>query len=138
MTTDKIELPYNHNTFTLKFNSLDITQAANSDLSYNMEGVNEVWTTADASNEAIYRNMKPGEYKFRIRHRLHGKGWSEPIMLARITITPPVYLTWWAILLYVAALVIIVTLFILFYKHKLLLEKTLRWRKSTARISGSQ
>lgn len=133
VNSDKIKLPYNLNTFTIKFCNPDITQAANSDYVYNMEGVNEVWTPVNDENEAVYRSLRPGEYQFRIRHRLNGQEWSAPEILATITITPPFYLAWWAKMLYVISAVILVTLIIYFYKHKIELEKNLTIEKENSK-----
>ncbi len=125
ISEDKIELPYNLNTFTLRFNILDITRAANSEYVYNMKGVNEVWTKVKDDNSAIYRNLRPGNYEFRVRHRLNGQDWSEPQTIAYITIQPPVYATWWAIMLYIITIISLILFFVNFYKHKMELEKNL-------------
>jgi len=120
-----ITLPYNLNTFTIGFNNPDIAFAANSEYSYNMVGVNEVWTKSIDNNVAIYRNLSPGNYTFQVRHRVNGEEWSEPQVLARITITPPIWLSWWAMILYAVSVSVIVLVVIYFYKHKLNLEKNL-------------
>lgn len=130
--SDKVTLPYNYNTFTLKFNNLDITQGANSDYQYNMEGVNEVWTLVEDKNEAIYRNLKPGKYQFRVRYRLNGKAWSEPQQLISITVRPPLYLTWWAKLVYITAIVLVILVVSWFYKRKLDVEKDLAIERETS------
>lgn len=121
----KIELPYNYNTFTLKFDIPDITQSANSDFSYFMEGVSNDWAKADDSNSVFFRNLKPGTYKFMVRTRLNGREWSSPLTLAEVVITPPTYLTWWAKTLYVVLSIGILLFAFFFYKHKLNLEKKL-------------
>lgn len=125
VNSKEIKLPYNLNTFTITFCNPDITQAANSDYVYNMKGVNEVWTPVGENNEALYRSLRPGKYEFRVRHRLNGEYWSEADTLLTIIITPPIYLTWWAKLLYVVIAFVLVTLMIYFYKHKIDLEKNL-------------
>ncbi|MBD5358502.1 MAG: response regulator [Bacteroides sp.] len=125
INSENIEIPYNLNTFTLLFCNPDITQAANSEYVYNMKGVNEVWTPVHNINEAVYRSLHPGNYEFRVCHRLNGEQWSEPVTLASIKIIPPIYLRWWAKILYVLATVILILLIIYFYKHKIDLEKNL-------------
>ncbi len=120
-----ITLPYNQNTFTLSFNNPDIAFAANSEYSYNMVGVDDVWTKSIDNNVAIYRNLRPGNYTFQIRYRVNGEGWSEPQVLLRITITPPVWRSWWAMIIYAVIFSVIVLAVIYFYKHKLNLEKEL-------------
>lgn len=134
--SDHITLPYNLNTFTVAFADLDITHSANADYSYNMEGVNEVWTPVLHDNEALYRDLKPGDYVFRVRYRLNGGTWGEPEPLLYLTITPPLYLTWWAKLLYLLGSIILLVFIFLFYKHKLDLEQKLSIEKENSRNSN--
>lgn len=75
--------------------------------------------------------MKPGKYVFIISRKINGGEWSEPTQLLTITITPPLYLTWWAKMLYLLSLIIIVCLFTYFYKYKLNLEKNLDVEKES-------
>lgn len=125
VNSEKIEIPYNLNTFTLFFCNPDITLEANSEYMYNMKGVNEVWTPVNNINEAVYRSLKPGNYEFQVCHRLNGEEWSEPVTLASIRIIPPLYLCWWAKILYIIATIILISIIIYFYKHKIDLEKNL-------------
>lgn len=135
--SDRVTLPYNLNTFTLTFADLDITHSANADFSYNMEGVNEVWTPVLYDNEAVYRDLKPGHYTFRVRCRLNGGEWSEPEALLYLDITPPLWLTWWAKLLYVLGAIIGFAFLIIFYKHKLDLEQKLAIEKENSKNSNT-
>lgn len=136
VNNQRISLPYNLNTFNLTFADPDITHASNSEYCHNMIGVNDVWTPASDSNEAAYRDLKPGKYVFQVRHRLNGGEWSDPVVLAHITITPPIYLTWWAKLFYVLVAIIIIGLILLFYKHKLDLEQKLVIEKENNKNSN--
>ncbi len=131
IVSDKIRLPHNLNTFRIKLNIPDISVALNSEIRYRMEGVNETWMNLNPEYEAIYRNMKPGKYVFIISRKINGGEWSEPTQLLTITITPPLYLTWWAKMLYLLSLIIIVCLFTYFYKYKLNLEKNLDVEKES-------
>lgn len=123
--SDIIKLPYNANTFTIRFSNLDITKAANSEISYNMKGLNDIWTISPDRNEAIYRNLKPGKYEFQVRNRINGHDWSDPVVLATIIVEAPYYWTWWSKLLYLILAVAVVAAVTLFYRHKLRLEKNL-------------
>lgn len=120
-----ITLPYNMNTFSIVFSDPDITMAASSDYCYNMKGVDDLWTAVTYENEATYRNLKPGKYEFRVRHRLYGHEWSDPITLAYLTITPPIYLTWWAKLMYIFVVVLLILAIVYSYKRKLNLKQKL-------------
>lgn len=78
VNSDVVTLPHNYNTFTLKFNYVDVTKAINTELRYNMQGVNDVWSETGDSNEAVYRNLKPGTYRFQVSSRTFGGEWSQP------------------------------------------------------------
>lgn len=129
INSDIVTLPHNYNTFTLKFNYIDVTKAVNTELRYNMQGVNEVWSAAGDSNEAVYRNLKPGTYRFQVSSRTFGGEWSKPERLITIKIEPPIYLAWWAIILYIAIAILLILIVIHFYKSKLNLEKNLAIEK---------
>ena len=129
VNSDVVTLPHNYNTFTLKFNYVDVTKAINTELRYNMQGVNDVWSETGDSNEAVYRNLKPGTYRFQVSSRTFGGEWSQPEILITIKIEPPIYLTWWAITLYIAISVLLIYIAIHFYKSKLNLEKDLAIEK---------
>ena len=133
VSSGEIKLPYNLNTFTLRFCNPDITTEANCEYVYNMKGVNEVWSLVNDDNMAVYRSLRPGKYEFRVRHRINGEQWSEPETLATIVITPPLYLTWWAKLLYLISAILIIGVFLYFYKHKVDLEKNLAIEKENSK-----
>ena len=133
VNNEKIELPYNFNSFTLSFCNPDITQAANSEYMYNMKGVNDVWTPVNNINEAVYHNLPPGNYEFQVCHRQNGEQWSQPQTLASIKILPPLYLRWWAKVLYGLAIIILIFIIAYFYKNKVDLEKSLALELETNR-----
>lgn len=133
VNSNRIELPYNLNTFRLNFNNPDITLSVNSEIRYNMKGVNEVWTVTGKNHEAVYRNLKPGKYEFQVSQRFFGGEWSAPRTLLTIDITPPIYLTWWAKSCYLIIASAILYLIIHFYKYKLNLEKNLEIEKQNSK-----
>ena len=133
VNSDMVTLPHNLNTFTLRFHHHDFSKAINTEVRYNMKGVNDVWSEAGGDNEAVYRNLEPGTYQFRISTRTFGGEWSEPETLLTIRIDPPGYLTWWAKLLYAVATAAIILSVIYFYKYKLNLEKDLTIEKENSK-----
>lgn len=107
VNSDNIKVSHNHNTLKLQFHYQDFTKVVNTELRYNMEGVNDLWSPISGANEVTFRNLKPGTYKFRIIYRSFGGKWSNPETLLTIKINPPFYSTWWAILIYIAVAVAI-------------------------------
>ena len=133
VNSDHITIPYNLNTFTISFSDPDITRNVSSEVKYNLQGVNNVWTLADGKYEAVYRNLKPGKYIFRICIRPFGGEWSEPVKLLTVTITPPVFLSWWAKLLYALLIAGAIFMVFYFYRYKMNLEKNLAIEKENSK-----
>lgn len=124
LNEDCLELPYDMNTFKISFNILDYTRSKRTDLEYNLKGFDELWTeTTDHS--AIFRNIPPGEYEFQVRQRQNGGDWGMPQSLLKIKIAPPLYLTWWAKVIYCILVILIAGVVICFYRRKLRLEQNL-------------
>ena len=135
VNSGRISIPYNLNTFTIKFSNLDVSKNINSEVRYNLKGVNDVWTTSDSRNEAVYRNLKPGKYEFQVSTRYFGGDWSAPETILTITITPPLYLTWWAQILYVALFIAILAVVFYFYRYKVNLEKNLEIERENSKVN---
>lgn len=134
VNSGRMSIPYNLNTFTLKFSDPDISTDINSEIRYNMKGVNDVWTNSEGRNEAVYRNLKPGKYEFRISTRYFGGEWSDPETILTIDITPPLYLTWWAKTFYVLVVLMILAVVMYFYRYKSDLEKNLETERENSRV----
>lgn len=107
---NKVELPHDRNTFRIFFNVLDFGKAPMMDYEYNLSGLDDSWTLAEGDNSAVYRNLPPGKYEFRIRQRIKGQTWGDPYTALTIVIELPFWLTWYAKIFYV-----LLTLAIVFF-----------------------
>ena len=67
-------------------------------------------------------NIPPGKYEFLVKARLHNQDWSEDTTSLRIHINPPLWLTWWAKLIYILITISIIYTIIHAYKKKIDLE----------------
>lgn len=123
--SDKIKLPHDQNTFRITFNVLDHAMAQRTDFAYNMEGVDDVWTETSGDNVALYRNLPPGKYRFRVRQRQKGMDWNEPKTILQLEIAPPFYLTWWAKAIYVVVGLLLVFFIARTYKRRVDLKQRL-------------
>jgi signal transduction histidine kinase/ligand-binding sensor domain-containing protein/DNA-binding response OmpR family regulator len=95
----KIELGYKENTFNITFNIQDHSLANRIEYAYTLQGLEEAWYTVN-DNQVMFRNIPPGRYGFRVKARMHNQEWDEKIGALQINITPPLWLTWWAKLIY--------------------------------------
>ncbi len=93
--TQKITLNYHQNNFAVGFNDIDyLTAPSEQNVLYKLENFDNVWRKNRDDNQAIYYNIPPGEYVFRIKSsNLYGN-WQEKSLA--IVITPPWWKTWWA------------------------------------------
>lgn len=117
-----VELTHGQNTFSLTFNMQNYSLVNQVEYAYMLKGLEDSWYTVNESNSVTFRNMPPGKYEFLIKARLHNQDWSEEVTSLIIRINPPIWLTWWAKLIYVLLSASIIYLILHAYKKKLDLE----------------
>ena len=117
--TDTLVLAHNENSFSLEFTNIDFVHPEQARYSWKLEGVDHDWTTASLTGKAVYSNLNPGNYVFRVR--LQPFTTSETDIVERVVyieIMSPIWKTLWAFLLY--AIIIIVFLLAALYFNKLM------------------
>ncbi len=129
-TEREVKVPYDMNSLRILFSTPDFAQSRSVEYSYKVEGIDNEWIPAGKNHSATLRNLSPGKYDFKVRARLRNQDWDDSnITSLKIIVTPPFWQTWYAKLLYVAALGIIIWLAIRFYKHRLLLKSSLEMER---------
>ncbi|HXB92684.1 MAG TPA: ATP-binding protein, partial [Puia sp.] len=89
-----ITLRYNENVFSLGFAVLDLLNAEKVKYAYQLEGFNNEWLVSnDKTRKAVFTNLDPGHYIFRVRTAKEEGGWNEPTLQVGITILPPFWKT---------------------------------------------
>ncbi|MBA4058370.1 MAG: histidine kinase, partial [Marivirga sp.] len=96
---------YEQSSFTIEFASLNYTHPDKKKYTYILEGFDKSWNNIDSKNAAVYTNLYPGEYVFKVRGLDNLGNWAENIRTLVITITPPFWMTPWFIIL-VAILIV--------------------------------
>lgn len=124
-------LNYDENTFKITFTSDNYAQEGNVEYSYLMKGLDDKWYETEGDNEVTFRNLSPGEYTFQVRAKLKSQEWENAkVAEMKVIVEPPLWLTWWAKLIY--ALIIAGIIYYIFrsYKNELQLRSSLektRW-----------
>lgn len=118
----QIELSHEQNSFSLTFNVQDYSLVNQVEYAYMLKGLENSWYTINEQNNVTFRNIPPGKYEFQIKARLHNQDWSEKVTSLIIRIHPPLWLTWWAKLIYILVTISIIYLILRAYKKKLDLE----------------
>lgn len=98
--TKEIKLSHSDNVISFEFASLDYYAPTKNQYAYKLEGFNEGWIQLGTKREVSFTNLDPGEYVLRVKGTNSDGVWNEKGASIRIIITPPVWQTWWAYLLY--------------------------------------
>lgn len=123
LNNDVISLSYKENNIRITFNVTNYTQSRQVEYIYTMEGLNNSWYNTEGENQVTFRNLPYGKYIFKVNAKLRNQDWNDSnIKTLTIKINPPIWLTWYAKLLYFLIFCYIIFLIIRFYKHKIQLE----------------
>jgi hypothetical protein len=135
-TQHRIELAYDKNSFRISFSSPDYSQNQQVEYAYMMEGLDNTWYNTQDENQVAFRNIAPGEYTFKVKSRLKNQEWDEVnIASLDFIIHPPLWLTWYAKLLYVIIACIIIFFSLRSYKKSVDLKTSFELERKTARTN---
>ena len=103
---ERLSLTHTENFFSLDFAALDFSNPDKVAYAYRLDGWDANWIYTDAKHRrASYYNLPPGQYQFQLKAKLNHGQWQQASQVLTIETSPPVWLTWWAKLLYVAVFI---------------------------------
>ncbi|WEA00613.1 hybrid sensor histidine kinase/response regulator transcription factor [Mucilaginibacter sp. SJ] len=100
----KIVLPYDRAILSLDYVALEYSKPEKIQYAYFLQGWDKTWNKVGSQRNINYSRINEGEYILRIKCTNSAGIWNGAEKLIYITVLPPWYRTWWAYLLYVAAL----------------------------------
>ncbi len=113
--TDTIILSHDQAFMTFKFAALDYVNPEKNQYEYKLEGFyDDDWHFVGNQRQATYTNLDAGSYTFQVRASNNDGLWADDSKSIKIIVLPPWWKTWWAYMLYVIAIAI---LLYLFYYH---------------------
>lgn len=84
--------------FGFEFSALNFATPNKSQYAFMLEGFDKKWNYVTAKNRnATYTNIPAGNYTFKLKATDGNGVWSDSINSINIKITPPPWLTWWAL-----------------------------------------
>ncbi|MDG1277816.1 MAG: ATP-binding protein [Algoriphagus sp.] len=98
--TDKIELSHWQKDLSFDFVALHYMRPEDNLYSWKLEGYDDEWSEPSRQRKAIYTNLSPGTYTFRVKGSNADGVWNEVGDFITITIKPPLWLTTGAFILY--------------------------------------
>lgn len=115
--TREINLSYKQSSITFSFAALNYITSQNNKYCYKMEGLDPEWSVPGMDRKAIYTNIPPGEYTFRVLASNNDGKWNQTGAAIKINITPPFWKTMWfkSIVTFLVFLIIY-----LFYRQRLI------------------
>ena len=138
--TDRLELAYGQNTFSLDVASINYDYPSNILFSWKIDGYHKEWSRPSQDNRIIIRNLPPGSYTLQIRAVSNEEKYKTyETRSIQIIITPPVWASvWasvWAMVGYVILLVLVMGIIfriIMLHKQKKVSDEKTRFFINTA------
>lgn len=114
--TTTISLAPQENTLQFFFGSTLLEEVFPYDIEYKLIGAESTWTNAGARRDALYNNLRSGEYTFCVRVKGKNNTWASEEACYSFTIQTPFYKRYWFLL----GLFLMVALgFYLLYRHRM-------------------
>jgi len=107
--TDTIVLNYSDKSFTIEFAAINFIVPEKIKYAIQLEGFNPRWDYKDYKQRyATYTNLNPGSYFLNVKMtNLDGQWIDQPRKLC-IIVRPPIWLTWWAFVIYISLLLLFI------------------------------
>ncbi len=113
----EIVLTPRENVFTISFAALSYAVLQQTRYAYQLEGFDRNWVYCGTRREAMYTNLDPGRYTFRVKGSNHRGLWNEKGATLTVIVQPAYWQTWWFRVISFAA---IATLLYSIYRYRVL------------------
>lgn len=110
--TPSITLRHNDKLLSIQFTTGDLVNADKVKYAYKLEGFNNQWVTLN-DNTVLFSSLPPGNYTLMVKASNSDGVWSDQASTLQIIVTPPFYLSGWAIALYIIIAIAIPIVFII-------------------------
>lgn len=98
---EKIELTHHQSNFGFTFSSNNYLVPEKNRFRYRLKGYDSRWIEVDAQNRSVFYSKVPaGSYVFEVMASNNDGVWSNEVKQIQIKRLPPLWLTWWAYLIY--------------------------------------
>lgn len=128
--TNKIELPYKYNNFSIEFAALTFKNPDLNRYAYRLVDFDRDWQYTEANRRfAYYNNLPSGTYTFQLRATNENGVWSGYIRELTVVVHPPFWATWWAYLFYGIVVLVVTFLIHRTIRNRMLLQNELHLRE---------
>lgn len=106
--TTELTIDHRSSIFSFKFVTDNYISPQENRFEYRLLNFDKEWIETDQYGMASFTNIPPGKYTFEVRAANNDGVWNKHAVAIHITITPPWYASWYALLAYALLLVFIV------------------------------
>lgn len=125
--TSSITLNADQSMFSIEFATSNYVVSNEDEILYKLEGFSPAWSSTLGSHTITYTNLNPGSYRLIIKPA-HPNSLCRPTTLL-IRVLPPIYKTWWAMLIYVAVIGLLLWYFFRTYQARVKLRASLKYEQ---------
>jgi len=90
-----IRVPAPHQRIMLSYTGLSLAFPARVRYMYRLDGFDESWTEPTSAREAVYTNLQPAHYRFRVKASNSDGVWNSAEASLQFQIEPTWWQTWW-------------------------------------------
>ena len=90
-----LKLSHKENHLTFEFFSNSLRNPKRVSYQYTLENFDRNWQPVTKKNEAVYTNLPPGQYVFKVKASNNDGVWNQLPAEISFEITPPFWRTWW-------------------------------------------
>jgi ligand-binding sensor domain-containing protein/signal transduction histidine kinase/DNA-binding response OmpR family regulator len=123
LSAKRIRLKYYQSSINIDFVSPGYTTPNLIRYKYKMEGSDADWVSICGNRRVYYTNLSPGDYKFRVMSSTEEDKWVNQESILEFKISPPVWASWPAYILYIIITGFIIYTLISFYLKKNSIEQ---------------
>jgi signal transduction histidine kinase/ligand-binding sensor domain-containing protein/AraC-like DNA-binding protein/AmiR/NasT family two-component response regulator len=105
-----LTLKYNQNIISIEYAILDQRAGNRHELAYRLLGFDSTWHSDLQQRRTTYTNLPPGQYVFEVKSLSTDLYSNTPYKSVAITILPPPWKTWWAYLIYIICIAILLVI----------------------------
>ncbi|WP_026473316.1 hybrid sensor histidine kinase/response regulator transcription factor [Alkaliflexus imshenetskii] len=105
--TNELTLRHFQSSFSIEFSAMDYLDPDKTQYAYKLDNFDQDWNMVTSERRAVYTNLSPGRYVFRVKATNREGEWIDSDRIVRIQILPPWYKTQWAFMAYSVLLVLL-------------------------------
>jgi ligand-binding sensor domain-containing protein/signal transduction histidine kinase len=90
-----VRIPSSHKRITFIYSGLSLAVPERIRFRYSLDGFDRGWSEPTAAREAVYTNLSPGSYRFRVIASNSSGQWNDSEAAISLEVDPAFWQTWW-------------------------------------------